>query len=342
MSLVSIIVPAFNSESYIRQTSETLLSQKHKDIEVILIDDGSTDSTLEAMEEISKSDSRVRVLHVSNGGVSSARNLGISVATGEWMMFVDSDDQLEDSCVSSLLAAAIADHADFAVCGMTFDYLDSRGKSTRSEVYSSGKSYTLMNGVSDNRTLFEHLYSSNYLQSSCAKLYSSNFIRSYNLKFDSDLSSFEDYSFILNCLRFANTITVCPESFYHYCHRGRESGSNVYRSDIEYQMEKVALTTVDFYQTVFGCRDNEDLQAHIVQFFTVAVNRIVDGSRGGERRNKLDTLLSRPVFKIAINEAASFPNFYSRILVKLATRRNFSLIVILALFRNAVRKRIAA
>lgn len=342
MSLVSVVVPAYNSEKYLRRTVETLLSQKHRDIEVILIDDGSTDSTFEIMKEISESDGRVRVAHVCNGGVSAARNLGISFAMGEWLMFVDSDDELEDSCVSSLLTVAVEKGADFAVCGMKFDYLDSRGELTRSEVYSSGKSYTLMSGISGDRDAFEHLYRSNYLQSSCAKLYSADFIRRNNLRFDSGLTSFEDYSFVLSCLKHAETIAVCSAPYYHYFHRKCESGSNAYRQDIDDQMEFVALTTEDFYQTVFDGRGDEDLRTHIVQFFTVAVNRIVGGTRGIDRRDRLDALLKRPVFKAAVNEAASFPNLYCRLLVKLAVRRNIRLIVVLALFRNAVRKRFSA
>lgn len=97
---ISIIVPVFNSACYIEKCVNSLTTQSYKNIEVILVDDGSTDGSGAIMENLSKSDHRLIVIHKKNGGVSSARNVGILKASGDYLMFVDSDDWVEkDFCV---------------------------------------------------------------------------------------------------------------------------------------------------------------------------------------------------------------------------------------------------
>ena len=102
-SLVSIIVPVYNSEEYLSYCVNTLLKQTYCNIEIILIDDGSTDKSGEICDLLSKSDERIIVVHQDNKGVSASRNTGISIASGRWIMFVDSDDWLEDDAISSII-----------------------------------------------------------------------------------------------------------------------------------------------------------------------------------------------------------------------------------------------
>ena len=99
---VSIIIPVYNTEQYLSRCIDSILGQSFTDFELLLIDDGSTDGSAKICDAYAEKDSRIRVLHKENGGVSSARNLGLNEAKGEWVVFVDSDDWISDNCIKLL------------------------------------------------------------------------------------------------------------------------------------------------------------------------------------------------------------------------------------------------
>ena len=116
--LLSIIVPVYNVEKYLNRCIESIVNQTYKTIEIILIDDGSSDNSSYLCDEWAKKDSRIKVVHKQNGGVSSARNQGIKVATGEYVQFVDSDDYLDvDFCKN--IMSEYSDDIDLVVSGFT-------------------------------------------------------------------------------------------------------------------------------------------------------------------------------------------------------------------------------
>lgn len=108
---ISIIVPCYKVEDFLPKCVESLMAQSHKDIEIILVDDGSPDDTGKLCDEYAKKDSRIKVVHKQNGGLVSARNAGYDVATGDWIMYVDGDDWLDADCCQIMLDA-IADNLD--------------------------------------------------------------------------------------------------------------------------------------------------------------------------------------------------------------------------------------
>lgn len=114
--LISVIIPCFNVEKYIDRCMESVLNQTYRDLEIILVDDGSTDTTGEACNRYSHIDKRVRVVHKKNGGLSSARNAGLEVASGEYIGFVDSDDWIEYDFYSYLFDLIVKYRADIAQC----------------------------------------------------------------------------------------------------------------------------------------------------------------------------------------------------------------------------------
>ncbi len=112
---VSIIVPVYKAEKYLPATINSLLLQDYDNFEVVLVDDGSPDSSGSICDEYMMKDSRVVVFHKDNGGVTSARRFGIEKATGEWIIFVDADDQLRDGAISYYVNAAIKYNADIVI-----------------------------------------------------------------------------------------------------------------------------------------------------------------------------------------------------------------------------------
>lgn len=114
---ISIIIPAYNIEKYLKDTLGSVLSQTYGNIEVIVVNDGSTDGTASLIDEYVSRDSRVRAIHKENGGVTSARLRGVAEATGEWIGFVDGDDYVEPQMLEHLLKNALTYQADISHCG---------------------------------------------------------------------------------------------------------------------------------------------------------------------------------------------------------------------------------
>lgn len=100
---VSVIIPVYNVEKFILKTVESVMNQDYKDVEIILVNDGSPDNSAQIIDELAKRDSRIICIHKENGGVSSARNAGLKIATGEYVTFIDGDDWVEPNYISYLL-----------------------------------------------------------------------------------------------------------------------------------------------------------------------------------------------------------------------------------------------
>ena len=116
-SKISIIIPAYNIEDYLGRTLDSILAQTYKNLEIIVVNDGSRDNTAKVIEAYAERDSRIRGIHKENGGVTSARLRGIHEAAGEWIGFVDGDDVLEPWMYEKLLSNAVKYHADISHCG---------------------------------------------------------------------------------------------------------------------------------------------------------------------------------------------------------------------------------
>lgn len=114
--LITVIIPVYKVENYIDKCMESVLSQSYENLEIILVDDGSPDNCGKICEEYAVKDSRIRVLHKMNGGLSSARNAALDVMTGKWVVCIDSDDYVHRDYVKKLYEAAVRNHADIAVC----------------------------------------------------------------------------------------------------------------------------------------------------------------------------------------------------------------------------------
>ena len=121
---ISIVVPVFNIEEYVERCLQSLLKQTYTNLEVLAIDDGSTDSSGEILDRLATTDSRIKVIHKENGGVTSARMAGIKNATGEWIGFVDGDDETEPDMFEHLLRNAITYDADISHCGYQMAFPD--------------------------------------------------------------------------------------------------------------------------------------------------------------------------------------------------------------------------
>ena len=103
MKMISVIVPIYNVEQYLEQCLDSIISQTYSQLEIILVDDGSTDSSGQICDKYARKDERIVVIHKTNGGLSDARNAGISVATGEYISFIDSDDYIATDMYNKMI-----------------------------------------------------------------------------------------------------------------------------------------------------------------------------------------------------------------------------------------------
>ena len=117
---LSIVVPVYNTEKYLKRCIDSITSQTLDNIEIIIVDDGSKEECALFCDEISKTDLRIKVVHKTNGGLGFARNTGMQAATGEYIGFVDSDDYIEPSMYETLYNAAVKHDADLVVSGICF------------------------------------------------------------------------------------------------------------------------------------------------------------------------------------------------------------------------------
>ena len=120
--MISIIVPVYNVEPYLRKCLDSILDQTYRDLEILIIDDGSTDGSGAICDEYAGKDDRIKVFHTENKGLSAARNLGLDNASGDWIGFVDSDDWIEPDMYEVLLRKAEETGADVVECGCHIDY----------------------------------------------------------------------------------------------------------------------------------------------------------------------------------------------------------------------------
>lgn len=122
--MISVVIPVYNVAQYLSQCVESVLSQSCKELEIILVDDGSTDDCPDLCDEYERNDVRVRVIHKKNGGLSDARNAGMKIATGEWIYFVDSDDWVAHDAIEKLYQFAVENHCDMVQGGLYYAYQD--------------------------------------------------------------------------------------------------------------------------------------------------------------------------------------------------------------------------
>lgn len=200
---ISVIVPVYNVEKYIKRCVESILAQTVSDFELILVNDGSTDSTLEICQSYAHDDCRVSVLNKSRGGVSSARNLGLKIAKGDWIAFIDADDWIDNGYLEALLKNSL--HSDFVISGFQY-VLQQDGKLENSDVITASLSPMLSY---DELFCLPHLMSTPW-----GKLFSASLIREHSLMFDEKMKMGEDTCFV--CSYLCHTRNVCFTEYAGY------------------------------------------------------------------------------------------------------------------------------
>lgn len=263
---VSVIIPAYNTEKYIETCLTSLLKQTLEDIEIIVVDDGSTDSTLEVLKEYEKKyPEKIIVYHKENGGQASARNLALSYAKGEYLGFVDSDDWVDLDMYEKMYMKAREENADIVICDMVEHFSDH-------QIYHNG-------------TLFKDKFS--VTPSACNKIFRADFAG--DIRFPIGLW-YEDFEYTTKQLMKTERISVIHKGMYHYCCREVSTMHN--NNSIK---NKDILSVMEHLEEFVRANKWEDKYLETIEFLYIdhvlltTINR-VEGQKGSDKRKIINYL----------------------------------------------------
>lgn len=254
--MISIIVPVYNAAPYLERCIKSILGQSYKDLELILVDDGSTDESGEICAGFAENDIRVRYVRKENGGVSTARNTGLSMAKGEYVAMFDSDDEVDEHMIEKMFSRLISEEGcQLVVCSV--------------REHKGGQ----VNDILPEKTGFfhkdrlalthPHLLKNSLINSCANKLYVKKYI---NKRFDESLCLGEDLVFNLSYIDNIDGIYFMDEPLYHYMIRD-DSLNQTYRSDMVLQMEKLYLKKMEFARKWnFGRPTVQDIATTYITF----------------------------------------------------------------------------
>ena len=207
MILISIVIPVYNAERYIEKCIESIVRQTFQDFELILVNDGSEDCSLEICEKYANENKRITVISQKNSGASSARNIGIDIAKGEWITFIDADDYVEAEYLEQLCRNITNEERRFIIQGFRQHF--SKDEIKRTEF----KKETLVG--SDIKKAFEENEIFEY-GFTIAKLYNRNLVNKFNIRFNEQISYSEDLLFMLDYILHCNSISFVSGAHYNY------------------------------------------------------------------------------------------------------------------------------
>lgn len=207
--LVSIIIPVYNAENYLHDCIESVISQSYTNLEIIIVNDGSLDNSLQIAESFSAADSRIRIVNQNNKWVAGARNSGLKIATGKYISFVDSDDILYPDFIHELISISCNEHCETSFCGIEF-FDDFSGKNVFCSAYTS----SVIGNQDAMVQCFQHVNS--WILVVWGKLFSLDVIRKNNLFFNENFLIGEDYHWLIQYLVYVNQVACSKKCLYKY------------------------------------------------------------------------------------------------------------------------------
>lgn len=216
--LISVIIPVYNVERYLKRCLDSVTNQTYKNLEIILINDGSTDSSGSICNEYAKKDNRIITIHKKNGGVSSARNKGIEIAKGEYIGFIDSDDYVESNMYQELYNEAIRSDADIVMTNYT----------VKTEKYEKKHFINKERDVLSKEEFYDKLLDNYFQGYLTTKLFNRRIIFATNkiILLNEKVHIYEDLLFLVNVAKNGSKFVFINRYLYNYCIRGNSAYNN--------------------------------------------------------------------------------------------------------------------
>ncbi|MCR4650431.1 MAG: glycosyltransferase [Lachnospiraceae bacterium] len=315
--MVTIIVPVYNTEKYLERCVRSVMAQTYKDLEIILVDDGSTDSSGKMADELAVEDGRIRVIHQVNGGSSRARNTGIDNAHGDYIGFVDSDDYIDEDFVSLMMDAI--ERYDVQMAQISRDEIDEQGE-RRPDVCIPPSEESLITSEEQLRELLMHRGDCSF----CTRITKRELFD--DMRFPEDRLN-EDFYLLVEMLGVIDKYVILPKQAYHVFYR---MGSNSRREDPE-----------DFSRVFTDIVVNAD---HVEELVSVRYPFLTETAKRFALIQRLDYMLHIPIS--AMNKDNVFyngvkrylrKNFGRMILNRYLTPKNKAYLAVLAIMPRTVR-----
>ena len=284
---ISVIVPVYNAEKYLRRCIDSILAQTFTDFELLLIDDGSKDKSGEICDEYARKDNRVRVFHKENGGVSSARNLGLDNAQGEWICFCDADDWVDDNWLYNY---SICLNYDIIVQG----FYVHRDNETRHKKLSS-----ITNLYFEKEKFFEYLMFLNDIKNVgyvWCRLFNKTLIYENNIRFNEDFTLCEDLEFIFRYLIKSESSYIQNSACYHYVepnYNQKYYNNQCYRNNL-----KCFYSIINNYVLLVGNKKSPLIFSLINQYINCLIKIVRTGNNSYDLLNEYTCFIQNQIHKL--------------------------------------------
>ena len=276
--MVSIIIPCYNIEKHVTKCIDSVLNQSFVDFELLLINDGSTDHTGDACEKYAEQDSRIKVFHQKNAGVSAARNLGLQQATGDLLIFIDGDDYIKKDYIEQLVNNYV--EGNWLICGMI---------NVRNENPIDNKDFQSLLDIYPQRIMsksnFIDLLKYYSFSSPCARIYSAKIIKDNNLKFNVNVTYQEDLLFNLEYVQFIEQVKLVD--YFGYCYVAHSESSTTGFHESFKQGDQLLKLLLEYCEK---SGDHRILQEFIFQTVMREISNIMHEKSPKEKKQKIEEI----------------------------------------------------
>ncbi|NIK78208.1 glycosyltransferase EpsJ [Paenibacillus castaneae] len=295
---ISVVVPMYKAEKYLHSCIASILKQTFQNFEILLVNDGSPDKCGEIADEYCNQDSRIKVFHKQNGGISSARNAGIDAATGEYIVFIDSDDQISDNYLQRLYFTAKNNNCDAVVCGY-------REVATDKQVVPGFKLHQIRNGK-EFVLSSTHVHSRNDLCFTWRILFRLDMIKKNNIRFNENLFVGEDTIFNLEYFLEAERMYCIPDALYYYTVNNPNSiMKTLYKPNLESSLILQYGIRKQLSEK-FGLMDNNSYRGDMAYYYITSIYRMLVrnliSSPETDKMTGLARILNYEMFTDSFNE----------------------------------------
>ncbi|SHK08138.1 glycosyltransferase family 2 protein [Epilithonimonas mollis] len=316
--LISLIIPCYNAERSLEKCLDSVTQQSYSHLEIIIVDDGSTDNSSKIYVEFQRRDERIKIFHQNNSGVSKARNRGVKAATGDYICFVDSDDWVEPDYCAELYRLLLDENADISIIEASYE--DEKGNVVFYKPISEEK-------VFDGKQALAILLEDDVIQSHpWGKLYRSSFFK--NVNFPENLKCFEDYSTLFRVFDKAMKVVRSNKKLYHYIqHEG--SLSHDLSPETAYYFYLAISEVFKFWQSTTDIKNEPKITKNIIRKLLMVLKRILRQTNKEEMRIEKEEI--RQFFKSLLKYSVAeigieyyfylrlyyyYPNLYTKLISK--------------------------